>query len=58
MNTGEIRREKEKRQELRDELAMRAMTAMIASGATYQKWEHLSLDAYALADAMLKERSK
>ncbi len=41
---------------LRDYFAAKAMAA-IAHG-DFEKWEHLAQDAYAIADAMLRERAK
>ena len=41
---------------LRDYFAAAAMQGILASRPDYEKFAHLATDAYAIADAMLKER--
>lgn len=43
---------------LRDQFAMSAMNGMISASGLYQEWEHLSIDAYDVADSMLKQRKE
>ena len=43
---------------LRDHFAGLAMQANRARNSQYENWSDLALDAYEMADAMLKERAK
>jgi len=54
IKTGGFARDKT----LRDEFAGQAMQANRARNSQYENWSDLALDAYEMADAMLKERAK
>lgn len=43
---------------LRDQFAMSAMNGMLSAGNSFQEWEYLSIDAYRVSDAMLKQRKE
>ena len=43
---------------MRDHFAGLAMQANRARNSQYENWSDLALDAYEMADAMLKERAK
>lgn len=44
------------RKSLRDELAAKAMQASRSRSSNYASWGDIAVDAYEIADAMLKER--
>jgi hypothetical protein len=44
--------------DLRDYFAAKAMQANRSRDSQYETWDDLARDAYAIADAMLKERNK
>lgn len=47
---------KERGMTLRDYFAAKAMQANRSRNSTYENWDDLALDAYDIADAMLKAR--